>query len=74
LPLALAFCLTNFKAQRQTFNPDLDLDLWQTPNNVHLNMHNTYITLSHLQSTNGLIIIWNIIMQDISKANFKKDH
>ncbi len=27
LPLALAFCLTNFKAQRQTFNPDLDLDL-----------------------------------------------
>jgi hypothetical protein len=68
LPLALAFCLTNFKAQGQTFN----IDLRQTPNNVHLNMHNIYVTLSRLQSMDGFIILQNITMQDISKANFKK--
>jgi hypothetical protein len=56
LPLALAFCLINFKAQGQTFD-NLIIDLRQPPNNVHLNMHNIYITLSHLQSIDGFIIL-----------------
>ncbi len=67
LPLALVFCLTNFKAQGQTFN----IDLRQSPNNVHLNMHHIYVTLSLLQSMDVLIILRNITMQNIRKVNFK---
>jgi hypothetical protein len=47
LPLALTFCLIDFKSQRQTFDI-LIIDLLQPHNNVHLNMHNIYITLSHV--------------------------
>ncbi len=47
LPIALAFQLTNFKAQGQTFD-NLIIDLRQPFDNVHLNMHNIYITLSCL--------------------------
>jgi hypothetical protein len=47
LPIALAFCLIDFKAQGQTFD-DLIIDLRQPPNNACLNMHNIYVTLSCL--------------------------
>jgi IMP cyclohydrolase len=33
---------------------------------------NIYVTFSCLQSMDGLIILQNITMQDISKANLKK--
>jgi hypothetical protein len=45
LPLAFAFCFTNFKFQRQTFD-HLIIDLKQPPDNVPINMHNIYVTLS----------------------------
>jgi hypothetical protein len=41
MPIALAFCLTCFKAQKQTFD-NLIIDLWQPPDNVCLNMHNIH--------------------------------
>ncbi len=34
-------------------------------------MHNIYITLWHLHSINGLIILGYITIQDISKTEFK---
>jgi hypothetical protein len=71
LPIAPAFCLTNFKAQGQTFD-NLIIDLCQPLDNVRLNMHNIYITLSRLRSINGLTILQNITMQNICKVNFKK--
>jgi len=71
LSIAPTFCLIDFKAQGQTFD-NLIIDLWQPLNNVHLNMHNIYITLSPPQSMDGFIILQNITMQDICKANFKK--
>ncbi len=71
LPIAPTFCLTYFKAQGQTFD-NVIIDLWQPMDNVHLNMHNIYITLSHLRSIDGFIILQNITMQDICKASFKK--
>jgi hypothetical protein len=43
LPIAVAFCLTNFKAQGQTFH-NLFIDHRQPPHNVHLNMHNICVT------------------------------
>jgi predicted transglutaminase-like cysteine proteinase len=63
--------LTNFKAQGQTFE-HLVIDLHQSPKNLQLNMHNIYVTLSCLRSLNGLVILRNITIQDIHKANFKK--
>jgi hypothetical protein len=59
LPLALTFYLIDFKAQRQTFD-NLIIDLWQPHDNVHLNMHNIYVTLSHVWSIDRLIILQNI--------------
>jgi ATP-dependent exoDNAse (exonuclease V) alpha subunit len=56
LPLAPTFCLTNFKAQGQTFEC-LIIDLCQPPNNVQLNMHNIYVTLSHLRSFDGVVLL-----------------
>jgi len=47
LPIAPTFCLTNFKAQGQIFD-NLIIDLCQPLDNACLNMHNIYITLSHL--------------------------
>jgi hypothetical protein len=38
LPLPLAFCFTYFKTQGQTFD-NLIINLWQPPNNVHLNIY-----------------------------------
>jgi hypothetical protein len=56
LPLAPAFCLTNFKAQGQTIEC-LIIDLRQPPNNVQLNIHKIYVTLSHLRSLNGVVVL-----------------
>jgi len=36
------------------------------------NMHNIYVTLLCLRSLNGLVILQDIIIQDIHKANFLK--
>jgi hypothetical protein len=72
VPFTSTFYFIDFKAQGQTFENLLIELFWQPPNNVHLNMHNIYITLSDLQSIDGLIILQNIIMQDINKTNFKK--
>jgi hypothetical protein len=36
-------------------------------------MHNIYITLSHLCFRDGLVILQNITIQNIHKANFKKN-
>jgi hypothetical protein len=56
--------------QGQTFEHFI-IDLCQPPNNVQLNMHNIYITLSRLYSLNGFVNLRNITIQDICKANFK---
>jgi hypothetical protein len=61
MPIALAFCLTDFKAQGQLFD-NLIIDLQQLPNNVCLNMHNINVTLSCLRSIDGFIILQNITM------------
>jgi hypothetical protein len=45
LSLALAFCFTNVTSQGQTFD-HMIIDLKQPPNNVPINMHNIYVTLS----------------------------
>jgi hypothetical protein len=36
-------------------------------------MHNIYVTSSHLNSIYGLIFLQDITIQDIHKANFKKE-
>jgi hypothetical protein len=76
LPLAPTFCLTNFKAQGQTFE-HLIIGLCQPPDSIQLNMH-MYVTLSCLRSINGLVILQDITIQDICKVNFKinlkRDH
>jgi hypothetical protein len=72
LPLAPTFCFTDFETQGQTID-NLIINLRQPHNNVHLNInHNIYVTLSRPRSINGLIILRNITMQDISKTNFKR--
>jgi len=35
-------------------------------------MHNIYVTLSHIRSFNGVVLLQDIIIQDICRANFKK--
>ncbi len=71
LPLAQVFCFTNCKAQGQIFDHFI-IDLCQPPNNMPLNMHNIYFTLSSLHFINGLVILWNITIQNISKAKILK--
>ncbi len=61
----------DIKTQGQTFD-NLIIDLWQPLDNVHLNMHNIYVTLLCLRSIDGLIILRNITIQDICKTKFKK--
>jgi hypothetical protein len=61
----------DIKTQGQTFD-NLIIDLRQPLDNVHLNMHNIYVTLLCLQSIDGLIILQNITIQDICKTEFKK--
>ncbi len=56
--------------QRQTFD-HLIIDIYQPLDNVQLNMHNIYITLSCLHSIDGQIILRDITIQDISKTEFK---
>ncbi len=56
LSIAPTFCLTNFKTQGQTFD-NLIIDLQQPLDNVRLNMDNIYVTLSCLQSIDGLIVL-----------------
>jgi len=46
LSIALAFCLTNFKAEGQT-SDHLIIDLHNSPNNVPLNMH-VYMLQYHI--------------------------
>jgi hypothetical protein len=70
VPLAPAFCLTDFKAQGQTFE-HLIIGLCQPSDSIQLNMHNMYVTFSRLRSLNGLIILQDITIQDICKVNFK---
>jgi hypothetical protein len=70
LPLASAFCFTNFKTQRQIFD-HLTINVCQPSDDVRLNMHNIYITLSCLHSIDGLIILRDITIQDISKIELK---
>ncbi len=70
VPLALAFCLTDFKAQGQTFE-QLIIGLCQPSDSIQLNMHNMYVTFSRLHFLNGLIILQDITIQDICKVNFK---
>jgi hypothetical protein len=73
LLFALAFYLTYFKVQRQTFD-HLIIDLCHPPNNVSLNMHNIYIILSCLHSIDGLVILQDITIQGIAKQTLKEDY
>jgi hypothetical protein len=45
--LNIAFCLTNYKVQSQTFDK-LIVDLYKPPNHMVLIMHNIYAILSCL--------------------------
>jgi hypothetical protein len=56
LPLAPTFCLIDFKAQGKTFE-HLIIGLCQPLDSIQLNMHNIYVTFSHLCSLDGLIIL-----------------
>jgi len=71
LLFAGVFCLIDFEAQGQTFEHSI-IDLRQPLDNIQLNMHNMYVTLSCLCSFDGLIILQNITIQNIHKVNFKK--
>jgi hypothetical protein len=71
LSIALAFCLTNFKAEGQT-SDHLIIDLHNSPNNVPLNMHNIYVTISHLCSIDGFVILKDITIQNIHDIKFNK--
>ncbi len=67
------FLSTYFKSQGQTFDY-LIIDLKQPPDNILINMHNIYVTLSWLLSLDGLIILKDISIEDICKDKFKKGH
>jgi hypothetical protein len=69
--LAPIFCLIDFKSQGQTFD-HLIINLKQPPNNVLINTHNIYVTLSQLRFSDGLVILKDISIKDICKAKFKK--
>jgi hypothetical protein len=69
LPLLSIF--TDKIFQGQTFD-HLIIDLKKPLDNVPINMHNIYATLSQLQSLDGLVILKDISMKDICKAKFKK--
>jgi hypothetical protein len=73
LSLALAFCLTYFKSQGQTFD-HLIIDLKQSHDNVLIKMHNIDVTLSQLRSLDGLVILRDISIEDICKPNSKNCH
>ncbi len=65
--------LIDFKVRGQTFE-HLVIHLHQPLDNVQLNMHNTYVTLSCLHFLNELVILQDIItIQDICKAHFKNE-
>jgi hypothetical protein len=65
--------LIDFKAQGQAFE-HLVINLRQPLDNVQLNMHNTYVTLSCLHLKNRLVILQDIItIQDTCKAHFKNE-
>jgi hypothetical protein len=53
VPLAPTFCLIDSKSQRQTFDC-LIIHFHQSLDIVQLNMHNIYVTLSHLHSLDNL--------------------
>jgi hypothetical protein len=59
LLLALVFCLIDFKSQGQTFD-HLIINLKQPLDNVPINMHNIYVTLSQLHFLDGLVILKDI--------------
>jgi len=71
LPLIPTFCLIDLKIQGQTFE-HLVINLHQPPNNVQHNMHNIYVTFYRLHLLNELMILQDLIIQNICKANFKK--
>jgi hypothetical protein len=71
IPLNPAFCLTNYKAQGQTFDK-LIVNLYKPPNHMTLTMHNIYVILSRLQSIEGLVIMRDIQIEDIQNINFQK--
>jgi hypothetical protein len=73
LPLAFAFCFIYFEYQGQTFD-HLIIDLKQPPDNLPINMHNIYVTLSQLHSLDGLVILRDIFIEYICKAKFKKGY
>jgi hypothetical protein len=50
----------------------LIIDLKQTSNNVPINMHNIYVTLSQFHSLDGFVILRDISIKDICKAKLKK--
>jgi hypothetical protein len=69
IPLTLAFCLTDYKAQGQTFDKRI-VDLYKPLDHMALTMHNVYVILLHLQSIEGLVILWDIQIEDIQNINF----
>jgi len=71
IPLNLAFCLTNYKAQGQTFDK-LIVNLYNPLDHMALTMHNIYVILSRLQSMEGLVILRDIQIEDIQNINFRK--
>jgi hypothetical protein len=71
IPLNIAFCLTNYKVWSQIFDK-LIVDSYNPPNHMVFIMHNIYAVLSHLQPIEGLIILWDIQIEDIKKFNFQE--
>ena len=56
LPLMPTFFLIDYKGQRQTYDCFI-IDLKNPPDKHPLSMHNIYVTLSHLHTHEGLIIL-----------------
>jgi hypothetical protein len=70
IPLSPAFCLIDYKGQGETFN-NLIVDFSKPPDRNPLTMHNIYVTLSRLRSSEGLVLLRDITIEDLQKAKYR---
>jgi hypothetical protein len=70
IPLSPIFCLTDYKEQGETFN-NLIVDFSKSPDRNPLTMHNIYVTLSRLRSSEGLALLRDITIEDLQKAKYR---
>jgi hypothetical protein len=69
--LSPAFCFTDYKGQGETFS-NLIVDFSKPPDRNPLTLHNTYVTLSRLRSSKGLVFLQDITIEDLKKAKYRE--